>query len=521
MARKPWLADELVLGWKVDRGMLPPYWTESSARPGKHSLDDVIRTAARTIAHHTVIVAQSGSGKSYFLGRVLEEILLKTKSRLLILDPNADFRKISVAKAAENWTDPQKYKFDRTTGKGFLAEEPTRTEFLSQWERVTKVLYSRRAEHADGVELLQLDWLKLPIEFLLDEADDAHRDQIRHCHSLINTLAELAVLAKSEAWLSDGEFLRLAQKFCEDSVNFSESETVDHLGKIFQIPTNNGIRREGSNSFVELPKAIPTLAGIFLKKDDEASDEALRVLVHRASVYRKFVLEEARLFYFGRAFEIQKSGLIDPRIRKSFDPDRQRVEVVDLPSIADGRHQKMVMSALIEAEWSLARAEWERALDNDKPKSDMRVPTFIVVDEAHNAIPSVAESIAEKKLQEQFRRIAAEGRKYGLFLILVSQRPDKLDRMVVSECENRAVMKLGSTFILKTTSEVLGLEDSASTKMTAKVLEFEVGRALLIGPWAGGDPTILISAARRTEEGGRDLRSEHWATREIHSRRQE
>jgi hypothetical protein len=170
----------------------------------------------------------------------------------------------------------------------------------------------------------------------------------------------------------------------------------------------------------------------------------------------------------------------------------------------------MAMCTFLEAAWQRARLDWEEALGKEKPEDDKRVPTFIVVEEAHNAIPAIALTPTEKQLQEQFRRIAAEGRKYGLFLILVSQRPDKLDRMVMSECENRAVMRVGSSFILRTTCEILGL-DGVVPRMTEKVLDFDLGRALLAGPWVADEPAFLVTAARRTKEGGRDLQWEHWA----------
>ena len=56
---------------------------------------------------------------------------------------------------------------------------------------------------------------------------------------------------------------------------------------------------------------------------------------------------------------------------------------------------------------------------------------LIVVDEAHNLLPAEPQSRAAEVVREFFRTIAAEGRKLGLFLIVVSQRPDKLDRMIV------------------------------------------------------------------------------------------
>lgn len=516
---RPWETSDLVFGWKVTKRFEPQYWEDSAAKPGGHLIENVVTTDPKTIAYHTVIVAQSGSGKSFFLGRVLEEILLKTRGRVLILDSNSDFRKFAEAKSDKYWVEPEKYRYNRKTCKGFLADEPTQADFLGLWKKISKVVYSRRLEPGD-FELLLVDWLKLPIDLLLEDAADEWRDQLRHCHNLVGLLAELAVATNNEEWLKEGQLLPLAKTFCDDTKPNDTIGTIDFLRKTFgsvkatktteKSPEENVIIDRNGQLFVRLPSHFPTLSGVFLGKD-EVPVKDLEAAYAKAATHRVFVEEKAKSFYFAKAFEIERSELIAPRIRESFEPNRKRVQIVDLPSIPDPRHQKMVISTFIESEWQNARAEWVKAF-NKPQENDERVPTFIVVEEAHNAVPSDAETTAEKKLQEQFRRIAAEGRKYGVFLILVSQRPDKLDRMVMSECENRAVMKVGSSLILRTTCDVLGLE--STVPRMDRVLDFDLGRALLIGPWAGGEPKFLVSAARRTEEGGRDLRWEYWAMRE-------
>jgi DNA helicase HerA-like ATPase len=47
--------------------------------------------SAAGFSRHTVLVAQSGAGKSYGLGVILEELLARTRLRLCIIDPNGDF----------------------------------------------------------------------------------------------------------------------------------------------------------------------------------------------------------------------------------------------------------------------------------------------------------------------------------------------------------------------------------------------------------------------------------------------
>jgi hypothetical protein len=183
--------------------------------------------------------------------------------------------------------------------------------------------------------------------------------------------------------------------------------------------------------------------------------------------------------------------------------------VIDLPSLPDKNTQLLAINAILTTEWEQARNNWSYVLEQVSDKDD-RVPTFIVVDEAHNLIPSEPRSKAEVALREQFRTIVAEGRKYGLYIILVSQRPDKLDPLVLSECENKAVMRLGSGSVLDISRQMLGLDD-LPPKLLEKCLEFETGRVLLVGRWAPQGPQIIYSAARRTIEGGRNLRAEHWA----------
>ena len=73
-------------------------------------------------------------------------------------------------------------------------------------------------------------------------------------------------------------------------------------------------------------------------------------------------------------------------------------------------------------------------------------------------------------------------------------------------------MKLGSTSTLQLTRKLLGLED-VPPRILGKCVEFEIGRALLVGRWAPHGPQLLYSAARRTIEGGRNLRPEYWANR--------
>jgi uncharacterized protein len=71
-----------------------------------------------------------------------------------------------------------------------------------------------------------------------------------------------------------------------------------------------------------------------------------------------------------------------------------------------------------------------------------RHPVALFCDEAHLYIPQDATSGAAENAIATFERIAKEGRKYGLGLVVISQRPAEVNRTVVSQCNNLIAMRL-------------------------------------------------------------------------------
>lgn len=69
-------------------------------------------------------------------------------------------------------------------------------------------------------------------------------------------------------------------------------------------------------------------------------------------------------------------------------------------------------------------------------------PLAIFCDEAHLYIPSNAQQGVELSSLQSFERIAKEGRKYGIGLVIVSQRPSEVNRTVLSQSSNFIAMRL-------------------------------------------------------------------------------
>jgi hypothetical protein len=73
---------------------------------------------------------------------------------------------------------------------------------------------------------------------------------------------------------------------------------------------------------------------------------------------------------------------------------------------------------------------------------DKRHPIAVFCDEAHLYLPSNPKSGFDEKGLQNFERIAKEGRKYGVALVVISQRPSDVNKTILSQCGNFIAMRL-------------------------------------------------------------------------------
>jgi DNA helicase HerA-like ATPase len=115
---------------------------------------------------------------------------------------------------------------------------------------------------------------------------------------------------------------------------------------------------------------------------------------------------------------------------------------------------------------------------NKKISDDMRLPVLLVLEEAHNFAPAQARSDAEKRSITTTRQIAQEGRKFGVGLVVISQRPSRLDETTLSQCNSFVIMRMvnpADQGFVRRVIETLGEDE-------AKLLpDLDVGEALLSG----------------------------------------
>lgn len=75
-------------------------------------------------------------------------------------------------------------------------------------------------------------------------------------------------------------------------------------------------------------------------------------------------------------------------------------------------------------------------------EAETRHPVALFCDEAHLYIPAQTKNSMEERGLASFERIAKEGRKYGISLVVISQRPSDVSKTVLSQCGNFIAMRL-------------------------------------------------------------------------------
>ena len=103
--------------------------------------------------------------------------------------------------------------------------------------------------------------------------------------------------------------------------------------------------------------------------------------------------------------------------------------MVDLGSLDTVEEQRLIAETVLSTLWR---------------NRSRREPCLVVIDEAHNVCPSKPGDAVTALATNHAALIAAEGRKFGLYLLTSTQRPQKVNEEVLSQCDNLLLMRMNS-----------------------------------------------------------------------------
>ncbi len=123
-------------------------------------------------------------------------------------------------------------------------------------------------------------------------------------------------------------------------------------------------------------------------------------------------------------------------------------------------------------------------------------PFFLIIEEAHNFLPE--RGFGEAKSSRILRTIASEGRKFGLGMAIVSQRPARADKNVLSQCTSQISLQVTNPNDLKAISTSF---EGVTSETENEIRSLPTGKALVIG--VSDYPIFVDVRVRKSKHGGR------------------
>lgn len=145
--------------------------------------------------------------------------------------------------------------------------------------------------------------------------------------------------------------------------------------------------------------------------------------------------------------------------------------------------------------WGLAKERYKISKDDGTSEGSF---LFLAIDEAHNIISDdkEADTGLKKEIVKLLKTIAAEGRKFKIFLILISQRPEKINSNVISECDNFIVMKSTPPTIANL-KDIIPIEEKEKSQLD-EAFNFKKGEAIYCGKFTNYKPEKAEGDIKRT-----------------------
>jgi DNA helicase HerA-like ATPase len=365
------------------------------------------------VTEHLAVLAMTGSGKSYTVGRIIERLVAQLNASVVVFDPHGEYGKAfrggtinfnDRLDRVEDLRDRKKLE-EIQEGLNGLQERGGGIKVYTPQIRSFDEKYANRNTQL----ALQLD------HFDVDEFSGV-----------------LPGLSEPQQRVLDVALRYWKESFDEPRDIQELFGVLDDLDRLKNWVTESGSPGEAN----ALKGGSANIAAIRLRR----------------------MINEAQSFYSraaGEPFDVYNM----------VGDDSSRVgslNIVDLQGLSTTARQVIV--ALISSELMKA------AGDKNRPTR----PVFIVYEEGHNFAPNGEASISKNII----KRIAAEGRKFGVGFSIVSQRPSKLDSDVTSQCNTIVAMRIKNPddqrFIQKTS-------DYFSAADLAELPTLSTGEALICG----------------------------------------
>ncbi|PTD94674.1 ATPase [archaeon SCG-AAA382B04] len=357
---------------------------DNSATIGKiiNSDTKVVLDVSDIVSTHLSVLASTGSGKSYTIGVLLEEMLkAKNGASAVVLDPHGEYRTLA------DIMDKQK-----------LNETGVLEDFT----------------YSDGT---------LPRVEVFDDEDI----KVKVNDLTFNELVSI---------IDDGNMSSKMRYYLRKTYNnvrgkeFTKEELLDEV---------MGLENEEGEKLIKSPQHSSSIEGIKWR-------------------YSKNILNKK---FFQNYTKLNLDELYQPR----------KISVLDLSDIGE-LDQQLIASVLLRKTFKARKKTVKNQVKSNE--QGLPYPVFTVIEEGHRFTPASGEA----KSKNILKKVLSEGRKFGVGVCLVSQRPSKLDSDALSQCMTQITMRLINPVDQNHVKESL---ESFSKELVDMLPGLSTGEALISG----------------------------------------
>lgn len=414
---------------------------------GVYAIDDDAKAYVngdKFFQRHALIVGSTGSGKSWTVAKIIEQVSSLPTGNSIVFDLHGEYSKISSEGVAQyKIASPQ----DAQNQKGL----------------------------SDGV-IYTPYWL-LRYEDMIDMLVDASDNNAHNQASAVSYL----VRKTKEAYL----------KGIDIKVDFTVDSPIPYLisGDEDKVNLNQAGEIDG-----DVNGLLAGLRKLNSARDTTSSDKG------RAAAYNgKFdrliprlenkITDKRLSFMFSCPNEVFKYSYLSSLCKTlMYSGKSSKVKVIDFSEVPS---DILPLITGLVARIVFEIQQWTLKVE--------RHPISIFCDEAHLYMPNNHPTGIEGSSLRLFERIAKEGRKYGVSMVVVSQRPSEVNKTILSQCSNFVAMRLTNPDDQNIIKRLFpdNLEGFASTLPT-----LDIGEALVVGD------SVLLPTRIKIDEPSEEAKPE-------------
>ncbi len=414
----------------------------------------------KIFASHIGIFGNTGSGKSNTLARIYTELFtehnkgnFKERSQFVIIDFNGEYGNTDVIT-----TEKDVYELSTGTPRTGTKKYPVTKESIRKVEVLSVLL--------EATEKTQTPFLSraLTNKYL----DDDERFDVNVISNIENIFRDI-INKKADKYFGG---VGLLLELCKDLSNLVEvaqgaNNPIDELKTLIEDNLNYnsstcdyywgasaGINYDSTTAIYDTH--IKTSVDPIIFKRDEFNKIKLRIVLnYYYEIIKGFANQEHIRPLIGRMFKklnmLEK--LVEVRTAQNTTPPANNLTIISLRDV--NTEMKKVLPLII-----CKQLYDEKKSDEDRTKS-----LHIIIDEAHNILSTSSQRESETWKDyrlETFEELIKEGRKFGTFLTIASQRPYDISATIISQLHNYFIHRLINDNDIQAVSKTVAYLDKLS-----------------------------------------------------------